>query len=299
MNIQLIKALETLQPAKLVQISQAIKLDMLKTLTLIADINNKDEGLIVERAGIYSLSRPINWLQHAKLKELLADRNLTHQFILFDKISSTNTYALNNMANFYTFPIFINGEMQSGGRGRLGRIWTSKVSYDITLSLIYQFPLDTIIKLMHILTHVAINRLLKNYSVRNQIKWPNDIYANGEKVCGILVENLLRNQINHCVIGIGLNNIENWERNKLVADLVYEVDKLISEYNLFGFPLLQREWLDNCIHYRKPITLRNQHEVVATGIHHSISPIGELIVDTENGKQVFNSSALSLRFDDK
>lgn len=296
MIIQLIKTLEKLQPAKLIQISQALELDMLKTLSLIADINNKDEGLIVENAGVYSLSRSINWLQYSKLKELLAQHQLPHQFVLFEQTGSTNTYALNNIANFHTFPIVINTALQSGGRGRLGRAWSSRIAHDLTISLIYQFPLDFNLTIIPILTAVAINRLLKNYSVRNQIKWPNDIYVDGNKECGILVENLLRNQINHCVIGIGLNNIGNWERNKLTVDLINEVDKLINEYKLFGFPLLQREWLDNCIHFRKNVTLSHGGEIVATGKHNGITPLGELIIQTENGTQSFSNSAYSLQF---
>lgn len=293
MIIQLLQTISKYKEAKLPEISNYIGLSVIKTLSLIAKINQYEPNLINEKGGYFKLSRDINWLSTPDIIHRLTQKNLAHNVIILNEVNSTNTYALKNISN-YLGPIIISCELQNNGRGRFGRKWLSKISHDLTVSLIYQLPIDFNLPILPIIIAVSVNRLLKNYRISNKIKWPNDIYSHDEKVCGILVENIFRKQQNNVVIGIGLDNIGFWERNQLLVDLVSEVDNSLREYQLFGFPLLRREWLDNCLHHKSHVKLLKDDVIVATGVHQDIGEDGELIIQTTLGKQKFSSSLLSL-----
>lgn len=53
---------------------------------------------------------------------------------------------------------------------------------------------------------VAVCRTLENYGLTAEIKWPNDVYVQGKKICGILIENVFSgDRISSSVVGIGVN----------------------------------------------------------------------------------------------
>ena len=61
-------------------------------------------------------------------------------------------------------------------------------------------------------TTLGLRDYLLEKGVEARIKWPNDIWVGDKKICGILIENILKGkQIRHSIIGIGLNlNEERW-----------------------------------------------------------------------------------------
>ncbi len=297
MEIKLLHYLDKHQPASVANIADELKLTTLETLKLIAKINQIQTELIINSNATYRLSHHLDWFNTAKIKELLANKNLDYTLQLHDQLESSNAYALKHIEQFKNKTI-ISCDWQYSGHGRFGRRWLSKIAEDITVSIVYTFPSDFNIALLPIICAVAINRLLKNHSIQNCIKWPNDIYVNQTKVAGILVENLVRNRENHTVIGIGLDNFAPWERNKLLVELVASIDTLISEFNLFGFALLRREWLDNCCHLGKQVTIVQNGSSIAEGKHVDIDEQGALVIQNTSGLQTYSSSAISLLLND-
>ena len=298
MEIKLLQLLSQHNALSIGQLSQALELNTLQTLAIIARINKLKAGSVISYGSNYTLSYPLNWLNQNKIEELLQAQKLDYQVHLLSQTDSTNSYALkhiNQLAN----KTIVSCDWQYAGRGRFGRHWLSSIAHDLTVSIIYDFPADFNLQLLPLLCAVAVNRLLKNYRISNQIKWPNDIYQAKSKlkISGILVENIFRDQINHSVIGIGIDNLANWERNQLLVDLVASLDNLINEFKLFGFALLRREWLDNCLHLKHNVKILQHGEIIARGIHSDIGEHGELIVQTATGTQKFSSSAISLRLD--
>jgi BirA family biotin operon repressor/biotin-[acetyl-CoA-carboxylase] ligase len=57
------------------------------------------------------------------------------------------------------------------------------------------------------MTSVAVTAYLESHGVEAAIKWPNDIYVNGKKICGMLIENVLgaQGEVKASVVGIGIN----------------------------------------------------------------------------------------------
>ena len=293
MEIKLLKRLSAHPEQSIFQLSKFLKIDSIEILKNIAKINQLQSELIQNSNGKYSLSKNLDWLDSKIIQKDLQQQELDYKIILLPRTESTNNYALNNI-NQIKHQTLISTDWQYAGRGKFGRTWLSDVAQDITISLVYIFPADYNLSLLPLICAVAINRLLKTHSTQNQIKWPNDIYVDKTKVAGVLVENLVRNQQNHTVIGIGLDNIGLWSRNKIIAAIVANLHNLIQEFELFGFEFLRREWLDNCLHLNKIVLVTQSGQILAEGTHCDISESGELIVNSHSGKKIFSSSAISL-----
>lgn len=90
----------------------------------------------------------------------------------------------------------VTADAQTAGRGRQGRSWTAAPGDALLLSLLLR-SLDELIPFR---AAVAVAEALP---VDSKIKWPNDVWVDGRKVSGILVEG--RPQEGWAVLGIGIN----------------------------------------------------------------------------------------------
>ncbi len=149
----------------------------------------------------------------------------------FKTIDSTNSYAkrllsecgnlrnpdgtLTQAGKKYHKSIFL-AESQTAGRGRLGRTFVSPEKTGIYLSLIYA-PEGGITEPAKLtaFSAVALVRVIKRlYKIDAKIKWVNDIFIGGKKICGILTEgsaNFETGLIEAAVVGIGVNISDNPE----------------------------------------------------------------------------------------
>lgn len=97
---------------------------------------------------------------------------------------------------------------QTRGRGRRERIWDSPASTGLYVSFVLRpdWPADQAPNLA-IVAGMAAYRALEKAGVANlRIKWPNDVLADGKKICGVLVEPRLgAGRIEFAVVGIGIN----------------------------------------------------------------------------------------------
>lgn len=99
-------------------------------------------------------------------------------------------------------------DFQTSGRGQRGNSWESAPEKNLLFSFVLfprflearrQFLISQIISL-------AIKEELDTYTTDFSIKWPNDIYWRGKKICGMLTENDLMGQyISQSITGIGIN----------------------------------------------------------------------------------------------
>lgn len=96
---------------------------------------------------------------------------------------------------------------QTGGKGTKGRSFSSAAGgvYFTRLTFYENFPASDAFLIMASAS-VAVCRTLEKYGFEAEIKWPNDVYVHGKKICGILIENTFSgNKISCSVVGIGLN----------------------------------------------------------------------------------------------
>ncbi len=128
----------------------------------------------------------------------------TIKFFSFDELPSTNDYA---KASTEKEDFFVTAKRQTGGRGTKGRSFSSKEGgvYLTKRSFYEDFPACDGFKIM-IGAAVAACETLRFYGLQPKIKWPNDVWVKGKKICGILIENVLSGKnIRSSVVGIGLN----------------------------------------------------------------------------------------------
>jgi BirA family transcriptional regulator, biotin operon repressor / biotin---[acetyl-CoA-carboxylase] ligase len=128
--------------------------------------------------------------------------------IHFDEIDSTNQYLLKNATTLDDFSVAVAAK-QTAGRGRKGRSWYSPQGGNLYFSLLIKTPQVEFHELSSIpqLMALAICESLQKSGIKNSwIKWPNDVYINHKKVCGILCESRLKGPIlEGLIIGVGLN----------------------------------------------------------------------------------------------
>lgn len=133
--------------------------------------------------------------------------------IVLDETSSTNTYAMQVLKEKHlTEGTLIQALNQSSGRGQYGNTWVAEPGKNLTFSLVIQPTFLAVSKQFYLskITSLAVlgmlTELLPASQYDIQIKWPNDILVNGQKVAGILIENLLQGSaLNYSIIGVGIN----------------------------------------------------------------------------------------------
>ena len=107
----------------------------------------------------------------------------------------------------------------------MGRAWESPAGNLYASTLVRIGPNDPPAHSLALVTANAVHALLAPLCAgQARIKWPNDIYVGSEKVCGILIENLVSgNRLIHSIVGIGLNvnqKIFCTFRNKIIPFLI-------------------------------------------------------------------------------
>jgi BirA family biotin operon repressor/biotin-[acetyl-CoA-carboxylase] ligase len=116
---------------------------------------------------------------------------------------STNERARELAAAGTPHGTLVTADEQSAGRGRQGREWLSATGHALLASLVVR-GLGKGDELLPLVAGVAVCEACESVaSVSCRIKWPNDVWIDSRKVCGILVEG--RPQEGWAVLGIGVN----------------------------------------------------------------------------------------------
>ncbi len=146
----------------------------------------------------------------SEILKYISDKDVKISF--FDVIDSTNTQAKRELAEkdgkSLHKTVFVAAK-QTSGRGRLGRPFYSPEQSGIYFSVVYSKGNITKPAVITASAGVAVARVLKKiYNVDAKIKWVNDVFVAGKKVCGILTEgvaNFETGMIDAAIIGIGIN----------------------------------------------------------------------------------------------
>lgn len=128
-------------------------------------------------------------------------------FIILEEVDSTNSYVALHAEQLADMTM-VAAETQTAGRGQRGNTWESEPGRNLTATLLFrpvgiaprdQFSISEA-------TALAVTDWLRSEGVDSEIKWPNDIYVGGRKICGILIEHSVTSSaIEHSRIGFGIN----------------------------------------------------------------------------------------------
>ncbi|MDD2595099.1 MAG: biotin--[acetyl-CoA-carboxylase] ligase [Bacteroidales bacterium] len=125
----------------------------------------------------------------------------------FDITDSTNTQ-LNNDKGGLTDKNVYAALFQTAGRGQRGNRWESGKAMNLTFSILFK-PTNIAANQQFIISEIVtlgIVDYMRSHGLAATIKWPNDIYINDLKICGILIENtVMGDKLTDSIAGIGVN----------------------------------------------------------------------------------------------
>lgn len=132
------------------------------------------------------------------------------QILWLETADSTNHVLRERMARLDNLSVIAARE-QTAGRGQGTHTWFSTPGENLTFSILYRFgAVGTLAAsdalLITQVTTLALRDYLLGHGVQARIKWPNDIWVEERKICGILIENILEGGlVRESIVGIGLN----------------------------------------------------------------------------------------------
>ncbi|MEY2667254.1 MAG: hypothetical protein RLZZ384_1425 [Pseudomonadota bacterium] len=235
---------------------------------------------------------------------------------VFDSIDSTNRYLMTQAQNNAPSGAVCFTDSQTAGKGRQGRQWVSPQGANIYGSFLWQFSSVVQLNGLSLAIGVGVVRVLQKYGIDNVgLKWPNDIYSEGKKLGGILIEVTSRvDGKATAVIGLGLNvdlppNIDSitqaytdlktiaphitLERNTLIAQLLNELIPLTASFGTLGLAAYVNEWRRYDCLQGKVATLYVGKQAIE-GMILGIDDNGLLKLQQSNGeKNVFASGEVS------
>ena len=124
----------------------------------------------------------------------------------FDSINSTNTEAGKHARLGVDEGLCVIARQQTAGRGRHGRTWVSEKDSGLYFSVVLRPNIEPhFLPLITLMTGVSVYDSLKEFGVKPDIKWVNDILVGDKKISGILAETIETTTRLAVVVGIGVN----------------------------------------------------------------------------------------------
>ena len=187
----------------------------------------------------YRLDRPLELLTREKITVVLNEQSkaLIKCLEIHDYIDSTNRYLVEKTRSQSTTGWVCFAELQSAGKGRRGREWVSPFGSNIYLSIAWQFPQGGMSSLsgLSLAVGVAVIRALNELQIHEVcLKWPNDIFHQGKKLGGILIEvSGETDGICNAVIGVGLNLFLSENKAQTITQAWTDISQITGQTPLF------------------------------------------------------------------
>jgi BirA family biotin operon repressor/biotin-[acetyl-CoA-carboxylase] ligase len=233
------------------------------------------------------------------VETLLITTVIGKKIVWHDRVDSTNTTLRSMAAEGAMEGTVVGAEAQSAGRGRFHREWISTPGENLLFSVLLfpPFPEEQI-PLLNFLASLSVASAVGSYpGLRAQLRWPNDVYIDGKKVCGILAERTGT----AVVLGIGVNVNQSTfpdgvpnatslatssgyqlERDRLLHILLRELDDQYARALREGFNGIMNDWRALCDMHGSHLSLRSGSDVI-TGVVEGIDDDGALLIRDDRG----------------
>jgi len=264
----------------------------------------------------YRLAAPLELLDAGHIRRELGELPVADVRVLRE-VDSTNTWLRQAAMRGAPSGSLCLAEYQHRGRGRRGRSWVSPFGANICLSLLWRFATGPgRLSGLSLASGVAVLRALQGIGAAElALKWPNDIFAAGAKLAGILVEiDGEATGPSQAVIGIGCNvrmthvtgpQLDRpWislhalgvdvSRNGLAAGLIKETIGMLQQFESSGLAAFVDEWRARDLLAGRPVVVDTPTGTVE-GVSESIDAEGALLVRQGRRLLRFFSGEVSLR----
>lgn len=226
-------------------------------------------------------------------------------FLYFDEVESTNDVLTDPANNLNIDGTVVYAERQINGKGRKDRKWYSAKDQNLTFSILLKRKFnEKRLNIINLGTSLAVALSLENlYQLKVNLKWPNDLLVNNEKIAGILLESTTRgNKIEKLVIGIGLNvnqtvfqgkfqisptsikKITNQDvnRERLLSEILNNFETVLERVETEPDDVLA-DWKSRCRMLGEKITIVDDN-VNKSGIFDDVDEEGFLVLKTGQNK---------------
>lgn len=245
------------------------------------------------------------------------------KYLSFAELDSTNEYARRLIADGHNAaeqPVWVRADVQTAGRGRLGRHWTSTsgnlmASYvcapqcarEHLAELGFVAGLSVYDALADVLLNDLANNLANDKSkLPLKLKWPNDVLLEDAKIAGLLLETLDKDMRN-LAIGIGVNLVSapidtpypaialktvtgiDVSPDAFLEKLAQHFHRWLGKWQQEGFAALKPIWVARAKGLGEVISVRQPRETV-TGKFIDLTDDGRLCLETASGEVMMISA---------
>lgn len=235
----------------------------------------------------------------------LKTRIIGKELYYFQILSSTNNYAKTLVKKHVPEGTTVVSEMQTEGRGRKERVWSSPPGGLWFSVILYPSIPPHYAMMITMAASVAVAEAIKELTdLQPQIKWPNDLLVSRKKICGILTElDAEIDQIHYLIVGIGINVNNPLEKHlqgkatSLQQELGYAVSRVrllrrvlqkldeFYEYLTKGkYEVIRRLWFSHADIIGKEIVVHGEREIIS-GTVLNVDVTGTLIIQTSDGEK--------------
>ena len=269
----------------------------------------------LKKTGGYCLNRDSDILSPSGIRLYLEKQHHESPIVVYRTVDSTNTEAKRLALGGAESGTIVLSEEQTAGRGRYGKTFFSPRRTGLYMSLLLRIENDIgDAQLVTTAAAVAVCRAIEKMTdLKPQIKWVNDIFLNGKKICGILTEavtNFESGQIETLVIGIGINcstpdeafpedlkpvarslSVPGLTRNRLAAAIIDEIFICLGKDKR---PEVLADYRSRSLVLGREITYEKEGRLL-NGTAVAISDRGNLVVETDEGPDCLFSGEVTIR----
>jgi BirA family biotin operon repressor/biotin-[acetyl-CoA-carboxylase] ligase len=240
-------------------------------------------------------------LSPAAITENLGTRFIGQRVIYYPKLASTMDVAKHEARQGAIEGTVVVADEQTAGRGRIKRLWLSPRG-SLALSVVLYPSLSFLPSLIMVASLAVVHAIARVTGLKSQIKWPNDVLINDQKICGILIESEVRGrQVDFAIIGIGINvnlNPSDFpEISPPPTSLSHELGRDIPRLDILRCLLAETErlylalpsgdsvyqqWRDNLVTLGKKVRVRSG-ETTYNGVAESVARDGSLLLRQPDG----------------
>ncbi len=218
---------------------------------------------------------------------------------------STNSYLKNlNKTQSLDKNTLVWALEQTNGRGQMGTTWLTEAGKNLTFSVfrkVSQLSLDQQFYVT-MAASLAVKNVLEKLLIKNvSVKWPNDIMSGKDKICGILIESVIKKgHLDAVIIGVGLNVNQTNFKNPLRAtsiknltgihfDLEEILKMLVDEFFIYTKMIvdgllqqIKQDYENHLFRRFKPTTFIKKSDNRFVGIIQGVTDQGKLVVLEED-----------------
>ena len=251
----------------------------------------RSSGCVIESApnkGYRLVSLP-EYLNETAIRKHLGTSVIGNNLIVLDSVGSTNDYLKRLGSDGCENGTVVTTREQKSGKGRLGRVWQSKRDENLAFSILLRPKLapKDVTPITPLAGLAVCKALRKTTGLDCRIKWPNDIIIGKKKLVGILTEmcaefDAVPEEIAYKATSILLETGRHYDKNRLLAALLGQIEREFTRYNLELPPEALEEYVSLCATIGRSVTFKKGERTVS-GAAVGVTAAGELRVMLSDG----------------